>query len=525
MRKVVDVASAVALIRSGSTVAVIGTGAVLEPDLLLRALEQRFLETGEPRDLSVVCPMLPSDLSGTGGMNTFSHPGMLRRIIAGAYNKRRAPRLNEMILGNEVEAYNLGMGTILHLLRCVAGGSPGLLTDVGLGTYLDPRIEGGRLNAVTKEDLAEVLTLGGREVLYYRPFPIDVAIVRGTAADDKGNLSMEEEPNYLGALTLAMAAKNSGGMVIAQVKRRVLADSLDVRLVKVPGILVDAIVVHPKQTQLSPQSYDAALGPNLAFSGGLRIPFDGARRLPLTDRKVIARRAAQELQLGDVVNIGVGLPAEVPLVALEEACLERVTFTNEHGTIGGLPGTAYDTSFVVAANPDAILDSACQFDLYNGGGLNIAFLGLAQVDAEGNVNVSKFAGEVTGSGGFPHIVHRARRIVFCATFTSGGLETVVADGRLTILREGRIRKFMRAIEQLTFNAAQALANRQEVLYVTERAVFRLGDQGLELAEIAPGIDQEKDVLGQMEFRPRVSANLRAMSARLFQPEPMGLVLR
>ncbi|MBI3120680.1 MAG: acyl CoA:acetate/3-ketoacid CoA transferase [candidate division NC10 bacterium] len=513
---------AVRLIPNGATLVIGGTGAVLEPDLVLHALERRFLETGEPKDLVNVNPMLPSDRPGEGGLNVLAHEGMLRRIIGGSYTAKRHPRLIRMILEDRIEAYNLPMGTLVQWLTAVGAGKPGVLTQVGLHTFVDPRLEGGRLNDRTTENLAEVMTIRGQEYLFYPTFPVDVAIVRGTTADQDGNISMEEEPNTLGMTDIAMAARNSGGTVIAQVKRVAKRGTLDPRLVRIPAPLVDAVVVHRHQTQLTPATPGGREGHNPALCGDARVPLDTIPPLPLDGRKVILRRAARELRRGDVVNLGAGLATELPVVALEEGVLDAVTFTNEHGIFGGLMGSAIGTTFVVALNPDAIMDSTFQFNYYDGGGLDITFLGVGQLDGAGNNNVSRFGEEITGCGGFHNITDRARRIVFCTFFTAGGLEVDVTDGRLKILREGKHPKLVERVEQLTFNAARAHAKGQQVTYVTERAVFRLTAEGLTLVEVAPGVDVERDIRARMRCPLRVAPDARPMDAALFRPEPLGL---
>ena len=513
---------AVRLIPDNATLTIGGTGAVLEPDVVLAALERRFLETGGPRDLVSINPMCPSDRPNEGGLNVLAHDGMLRRIIGGSYLARRHPGLIRMILENRVEAYNFPMGTLVQWFTAVGAGKPGVLTQVGIGSYVDPRIEGGRLNSRTTEDLVQLITLGGQEYLFYPTFPVDVAIIRGTTADQYGNISMEEEPNTLGMADIAMAARNSGGKVIAQVKRVAKRGTLDPRLVRIPAPLVNVVVVNPHQTQLTPTTIDARGGYNPALCGDTRVPFDSISPLPLGGKKVILRRAARELRRGDVVNLGAGLATELPVVALEEGILEQVTFTNEHGIFGGLMGTAIGTTFVVALNAEAIMDSTFQFNYYDGGGLDITFLGVGQLDAAGNNNVSRFGTDIPGCGGFHNITDRARRIVFCTFFTAGGLEVEVTAGHLKILREGKHPKLVERVEQLTFNAARAFTRGQQVLYVTERAVFRLTADGLTLVEVAPGIDVDRDIRAQMKSPLRIDPDVRAMEAALFRPEPLGL---
>jgi acyl CoA:acetate/3-ketoacid CoA transferase len=520
--KIQSAGDAVARINDGAAVAVGGTGPVLEADLVLDALERRFLADGHPRDLTVISPMLPGDRAGKGGLNAFAHEGMIARIIGASFSNYRHPRLIELIRAGACEGYTVGMGTLVQLLTAISARKPGIFTTVGIGSFLDSRVEGGCMNAKSTNPPARVERVDGKEYLYYRTFPIDVAIIRGTTADENGYMSFEEEPNTLGMLELAAAAKASGGIVIAQVKRVARAGSLDPRLVRVPGSLVDAIVIHPRQTQLSAEMADPLQGWNPFLAGSLKAPL---ARMPLLEgvaERAMLRRAALELRPGDVINLGAGVATQLPRIALEERILDDVVFTNEHGIFGGLMATALGGSFVPALNADAIMDSAFQFNFYEGGGLDITFLGVGQVDADGNVNVSKFAREWNGPGGFNSITENTPRIVFCGTLTSGGLKIEVADGRMRIEQEGRIRKFVPQVEQITLNAKRAFAQGQSVLYVTERAVFRLGAHGPELVEVAPGIDVERDVRPLVGFPLRVAESLRTMDARILGDRPLGL---
>jgi acyl CoA:acetate/3-ketoacid CoA transferase len=520
--KIRSAANAVARINDGASVAVGGTGPVLEADLVLDALEQRFLADGHPRDLTVISPMLPGDRAGKGGLNVFAHQGMIARIIGASFSNYRHPRLIELIRAGECEGYTIGMGTLVQLLTAISARKPGIFTTVGIGSFLDPRVEGGRMNAKSTNPPVRVERVDGKEYLYYRTFPIDVAIIRGTTADENGYVSFEEEPNTLGMLELAAAAKAGGGIVIVQVKRVARAGSLDPRLVRVPGPLVDAIVIHPRQTQLSAEMADPLQGWNPFLAGSLKAPLARMPRLEGVAERAMLRRAALELRPGDVINLGAGVATQLPRIALEEKILDDVVFTNEHGIFGGLMATALGGSFVPALNADAIMDSAFQFNFYEGGGLDVTFLGVGQVDADGNVNVSKFAREWNGPGGFNSITENTPRIVFCGTLTSGGLKVEVTDGRMRIEQEGRIRKFVPQVEQITLNAKRAFAQGQSVLYVTERAVFRLDAHGPELVEVAPGIDVERDVRPLVGFPLRVAGSLRTMDARILSDHPLGL---
>jgi acyl CoA:acetate/3-ketoacid CoA transferase len=504
-------ADAVALIQPGDTLAIGGSGGgLVEPDLLLKTLGRAYDDQGAPGDLTLVHTTGIGDRLG-GGMDHLAQPGLARRIIAG--NWGMAPRMSQMVIENQFEAYNFPQGVMSQLFREIAGGRPGLLTHVGLGTFCDPRLEGGRLNDITTEDLVEVVELGGKEWLFYPSLHIDVCFIRGTTADEDGNISFEQEGARLEMLSIAQATRNSGGLVIAQVKQVAQAGSLDPRTVVVPGICVDAVVVHPAQRQLVTHDY------NPAFSGALKGALSHLEPFALDQRKVVARRAVGEIQDGDVVNLGVGIADGVASVAAEEGWSNRFTLTIEQGLVGGVP--ARGVIFGVATNPVAVLDQSYQFDFYDGGGLDIAFLGFAQIDMAGNVNVSKFNKRVVGTGGFVNISQNASTVVFCGTFNAGGLEAKPADGLLTITSEGRHHKFVDEVEQVTFSSEQARVRGQRVLYVTERAVFELGATGLVLMEVAPGVDVQADVLDLLPGRIEVSPHLREMDAALFTDAALG----
>lgn len=503
------------LVPSEATIFIDGSGGgVNEPDLLLRAIERRFVESGQPAGLTVVHPSGIGDGQG-GGIDRFAHEGMVRRVVGGHWGW--SPRLQIMAQREQLEAYCLPQGIMSHLLRAIASGGPGVISRVGLGTFVDPRLEGGRLNKSARDSLVELVELHGREWLLYLPFAIDVAVIRGTAADEDGNLVMDREGLYAETLSAAQAARNSGGIVLAQVKEIVPPEKIDPRRVKVPGVLIDAVVEHPAQ-RLS-----LATDSEPTLTGELRAQADGFVPMPLTARKVIARRAAAELRASDIVNLGFGVPDGVAAVLAEEGESERVTFTLEQGHVGGVPALGSD--FGLARNQAAMVDAGYQFDWYDGGGLDIAVLSFAQVDGAGNVNVSKFGGRMPGIGGFVNISQGARRIVFVGTFTAGKEQQLrFGEGRLWIDTDGSASKFVTEVEQISFSGDYARRDGRSVMYVTERAVFELNDDGLVLTEIASGIDLERDVLDRMTFRPRVSDELRQMDARLFRQERMGFSL-
>jgi propionate CoA-transferase len=523
MSKVASADEAVRIVASGHTVTVCGVVGALAPEMVLAALERRFLETGQPRDLTVVFPVAVGDVWELPGIDHFANDGMTRQLIGGSYvigsnpQTGRRARATEMVLENRVEAYNFPIGALMHLMREIAGGRPGVVTPIGLETFVDPRLEGGKLNTRTTEDLVELVQLGGQEYLWYRAFPIDLAIVRGTTADEDGNLTFEHEGLFGGTLAQAMAAHNSGGKVIAQVKRLAERGTLHPQLVRVPGALVDYVVVDPDQPQATGIAYDPAI------SGELRVPPGTLRQdVALDANTVIARRALQALAPGQMVILGFGAPALIPWIALAEGVADQLAFTIEHGAIGGVPLSGFQ--FGSAANPDCIVDTPSHFDYIGGGGLDAACLAFAEVDAEGNVNVSKLPGLIPGCGGFIDITHRVGRIVYCGLFTTGGLNAAVVDGRLRILEEGRHVKFVERLHQRTYAARRGLERGQRVTLVTERAVFELTPAGLTVTELAEGIDLERDVLRLMAFKPLLASPIRTMDPALFQPGRIGLGL-
>lgn len=514
-------AQAAALIRDGDTVGLMGGGGgLMEATCLFEAVQARFQATGAPRDLSVVHALGIGDKKSKG-MNCFAHEGLVRRVIGGHWVW--SPAMQQLALDNKIEAYILPGGVSSQLMREIGAGRPGLLTHVGLGTVCDPRQGGGRMNERARDDLAEVLQLDGREYLRYKPFPIHIALVRASAADEDGNISFEHEAANLDAQSLALAARNSGGKVIVQVKERLPRGALKAREVRIPAAWVDAIVVDPEQRASYDIPFDPALSGELtgearhASEQADQVAEQAAAAQAFGERQAVARRAAKELfntgKPRPVVNFGVGVPDAVAKLIAARGEQHRLYQTIEHGTYGG---TLLDgVLFGYARNASAMLDAATQFDFYAGGGLDIAFLGLGELDAQGNVNVSRLGGLTVGPGGFIDIAQNARKVVFCGTFAAKGVKLQTGDGRMRVLQQGSVRKLVRQVDQITFSGPQSLVRGQQVLYLTERASFRLTPQGLELFELAPGIDLQRDVLDQMDFRPRIAPELATMAQAHF----------
>lgn len=510
--KVVTADEAARLISDGDVLTTSGFVGIGVPDALLDAVARRFEAEGHPRDLGLVFAAGQGD-GGERGLNRLGAEGLLSWVVGGHWGL--IPTVGRLALEGRIKGWNLPQGCVSQLYRDVAAGKPGMLTKIGLETFVDPRNGGGRINDRSTEAQVELMEIGGEEWLFYRRQPITVALLRGTTADEAGNVTMEDEALILDNLAQAQAARNNGGIVVVQVARIAAARSLNPRDVIVPGALVDAVVVAEPDMHL--QTYATAY--DHAFTNRYRAPASAAKPMPLDKRKVIARRVAFELPVGGVVNLGIGMPEGVAAVADEEGLLEHVTLTAEPGVVGGRPASGLD--FGAATNTDAIITQNYQFDFYDGGGLDMACLGMAEADAAGHVNVSRFGPKLAGAGGFINISQSAKSLVFAGTFTAGGLEAVPEDGRLRIEAEGRHAKFIEAVEQITFSGARAARLGQPVLYVTERAVFELTPEGLALVEVAPGVDVQADVLDRMAFAPIVG-EVATMDERIFRDEPMGL---
>lgn len=533
--EILTVDEAVKKVKDGNTVAIEAFGTIAIPEELCVALERRFLETGHPRDLTLFGPLAGDPTKRLKlGYDHFYHPGMVKRIIAATY--ALSTTIHEKVVNNEMEAYCFPLGALVHLFRDLGAGKPGTITEVGLGTNVDPRLKGGKLNDITKEDLVEIVTLNGKEHLWYKPIKVDVAFIRGTTTDERGNITMEKEATLGGAQAMAMAAKRYGGTTVVQVEQLAKVDALNPKMVVIPEVLTDVVVVSSNPEMYHRQT--ARFYYNPTVSGEIRIPisFDLSKpldfkraitlpvplvygRLRMDENRIIGRRAAMEISVGGVIGMGWGSSEYAGYVLQEEEAADLITFIVESGPLGGLLPIG---NFNILMNPRAFLDSPNMLDLYNGPGMDATYIGFAQVDKEGNVNVSKVGGRVFGYGGFADIIHGAKKIVFCGPLTAGGLKIGVEDGELRILKEGKIKKFVNKLEETTFNSKIALDRGKEVVYVTERAVFKLQREGLKLIEVAPSIDVEKDILAKMEFKPMVAEEIKEMPSTIYKDEPLRL---
>ena len=521
--KQISLEQAAELIADEHVVSVSSSSGLGCPDAVLKAVGARYETTGSPKHITTIHPIAAGDMYGIDGIDHIAQKGLLKRVIAGSLpsgpSSMPSPKIWQMIYADEVEAYNIPSGLLFHMHREAAAKRPGVLTKVGMDTYLDPLISGGRMNNHTKDDIVTRVDFDGDEWLYLKSIPVDIAIIRGTTADERGNISMEDEGGYLGAYDQALAARNNGGVVIAQVKRVVSAGSIPPQQIRVPGVLVDYIVEDPDQMQTTQTKYDPAI------SGSIRRPVATFETVDWGPEKVIARRAAMELKKGEAINLGFGISALVPRILLEEGLEEEVTWVIEQGAVGGIPLLGFQ--FGCAANAQAIVPSPDQFTYFQGGGFDRSMLSFMQIDRYGNVNVSRLAARphvTAGVGGFVDITAHARNIVFSGYFTAGGLKIGLDNGQVSVLKEGKAKKFVPDVEQISFSGTRAIQQKQNITYITERCVIRLLADGLTVTEIAPGIDLERDVLGQADIELAVSEELKLMDLRLFDPTPMKLEL-
>ncbi|TEB14719.1 Acetate CoA-transferase YdiF [Pelotomaculum sp. FP] len=506
MAKVITAAQAAELIKDGATVAYAVSGLAGWPEEVGLAIGERFRNTGHPKGITQVHGPGAGDWKGRGEC-AMAEEGLIKRLIVAHVGS--SPRMARLVEENKAECYFLPQGVIAQLYLEIGRKGPGVLSKVGLGTFIDPRIEGGKVNDITTEDILKVVEFEGEEWMFYPSFPIDVALLRGTVADENGNFTIDKEGKSLDNLPVAQAVKASGGIVIVQVETLVKAGTLHPKRVKVPGVLVDYIVVAQK-----PQWQSMVTVYNPSFSGDARVPLGSVPPLPLDERKVICRRSAMELAPGPV-NLGIGIPQGIANVATEEGVGDIMIPISELGNIGGLPGVGGD--FGHHWNPEATVDHNFHQSWFDGVGVDLAFFGLAETDKDGNVNASKFGGKVMGVGGFINITTNCKKAVFCGTFTAGGLQLEVKDGKLAIIKEGRQKKFLDQVGQISYSGKYAVSINKPTLFITERAVFELTKEGMVLTEIAPGVDLEKDILALMDFKPIISPDLKLMDEGIFQP--------
>lgn len=507
--------AAVKYIPDEATLCVLGAGGgILEATTLITALAEKYKTTQTPRNLSLISPTGLGDRAERG-ISPLAQEGLVKWALCGHWGQ--SPRISELAEQNKIEAYNYPQGILTQTLRAAAAHQPGIVSNIGIGTFVDPRLQGGKLNEITKTDLIKLIEIEGQEFLFYKAIAPDIAFIRATTCDSEGYASFEDEVMYLDALVIAQAVHNNGGIVMMQVQKLVKKATLHPKTVRIPGYLVDIVVVDPDQTQL----YGGA-PVNRFISGDFVLDDSTDMVIPLNQRKLVARRALFEMRKGAVGNVGVGIADGIGLVAREEGCADEFVLTVETGPVGGI--TTQGVAFGANVNTRAIMDMTSQFDFYHGGGLDVCYLSFAEVDEGGNVGVHKFNGKIMGTGGFIDISATSKKIIFCGTLTAAGLKTEVKAGKISILQEGKIKKFVKAIPEITFSGKIALDRGLDVRYITERAVFKLEKDGLHLIEIAPGVDLEKDILSQMGFRPVVSKHVKLMNESLFHEGKMGFVL-
>ena len=516
--KIIKASEVASLIKDSDMVAISGSGGSGSPESLIRSVMDSFLKTGHPFNIGITCGISPGNLTDDDvGMNMLAKEGLVGKAICAHLGMGRV--FGNAIGSNKFPAFAVPLGVINHLYRAIAGHEVGIITHIGLGTFADPRVEGCCANEKAKKlkPIVELVNIGGKENLFYHAFPINVALLKASYADEDGNISFEEEGVIGEQYNMAIATHNSGGIVIVEVKDIKPKNSFRARNVLIHSSYVDYVVVNKPNTSLGDY--------NIPFykpeiTGDKRIKLEDIKIRPLDERKVCGRRSALELRKDYVINLGVGMPDSVANVAAEEGISDHLYLSVESGPTGGVPigGVVFGAS----VNPDSVIPTAEQFDAYNGGALDMGIVGLAEVDKEGNVNVSKFGTRVTGPGGFINITQCTHKVIFMGTFMAGNLKEKIIDGKLVIKQEGEKKKFVDKVQQITFSASEAIKNNQEVLYVTERAVFKLTKDGVELTEIAPGIDLEKDIIAHMDFKPIISKNLKIMDERIFKDSKMNI---
>ena len=508
-----DADDAVRQLPDGAVVALCGNGSILQPESLLRALESGFLREGHPRDLTIFYPVVVGAEPGTG-IDRLAYPGLVREVIASCFDIWGIDRMARMVREDAVRAHCLPMGIMFQLLRAAADGQPGILSRIGLDTFVDPEVRGTGHNNRTPESLAERRTLDGEHWLFYRAPAVNAALLCATVADEDGNLSLYREPIRQGVLAMALAARARRGKVLAQVRAVVRRGTLPAARVDVPGCLVDVVVVDPDQKQTVLSLDDPAL------TGEWALPPPPSVPTAVGIDRVIARRAAMELRPGMVINLGFGLATQVAQVVAEEGLAGRITFSVEHGPLGGTPTP--NEIFGAAVSPTCILRSGDVFALYHSGQLDMAILSAAEVDAEGNANVSRFGDAMPGPGGYIDITAGTRDLILLCGVRAGGARLQVTGEGVRVERQGRVPRFVPQVRERTFSARAARARGARVRYLTDRCAFELGPSGLVLSEVAPGIDVERDVLAQMEFRPQVAPSPRIWPRALLAPGPMDL---
>lgn len=519
--KFINAKQAVDMIADGSTLCTIGMTLISASESILKEIERRFLEEGHPRDLTFVHTCGQAAMKVPGGMTHLAHEGLLKRVIGGHWGQ--SPQMMNLISGEKIEAYNLPQGQMANMFHSMALREPGKLSKVGLGTYIDPRIEGAKMNRRTKEngdDVVAIVTVDGEEYIQYKPIPIDTLVIRGTYCDENGNLNTEEEGMVLEVLPAVMAAKRWGGKVIAQVKRVVQNGTFKTKEVTVPGVLIDAVVVCENPFEDHKQTYSWYYDPS--FAGLVRVPETAVKQIPYNERKIIARRALMQLEQDAIINIGTGIPNDTvgPILA-EEQANDLVTVTVESGIYGGTPAATID--FGIACNAEALIGHDRQFEFYSGTGVDYTFMGAGELDEAGNVNATRMGDKAPGCGGFIDITSTAKNVVFCSTFTGGGLKVEFDEEKgVTIVQEGKFRKLVKSVQQISYNGKLAQERGQHMWYVTERCVFEMTPEGMKLVEVARGIDVQRDILDLMDFKPLIADHLKETDTRIYRKGAFGL---